>query len=159
MSTVRSRGDAKRLPDPPDGVTVVSWPLRDRRLGCLVVIVATMGVATAAGRLSQSLAMGCLVQGVLVVGLWRLWIPVTFQLGISGIVETVLGHPRYIDWMTVTRVQLQGRGVLLLADRTDTPLAAIHGIFIPWHDQREQIIRLVEHFVWSRIERSRSTAD
>ena len=95
--------------------------------------------------------MGGLALGAFLLALWRLWLPVTYQLGSKGVVERACGHSRHIDWLRVTRAELQPRGVLLLADRTQTPLAIIHGVFVPWRNRREQVIALVEHFAGSRI--------
>ena len=109
-------------------------------------------VAVLSGWLSQSVPMCGLVQVVLVVALWRLWIPVSYELGSGGIVQQVLTRRRHLDWLVITRAQLQDRGVLLLVDRSHVPLAAIHGVFIPWRDKRREVLALIEYFIATRIE-------
>jgi hypothetical protein len=96
--------------------------------------------------------MGTLVQIVLLFVLWRLWIPVTYQLGPDGIVEQVGRRRRRMEWLSITRVRLQGRGVLLIADRTGVPLALIHGVFVPWKDRREEVMEMLERYLPSRID-------
>ena len=96
--------------------------------------------------------MGGLVQIVLVLALWRLWIPVTYQLGRDAVVETAWRRWRHIDWLAVTHVQVHPRGVLLVADRTSTPLATVGGIFIPWKNSRAEVLDVIEHYAPSRID-------
>ena len=130
---------------------MVAWPLHDAPLRTLAVGGITAIVSWAAGWWAQSWAMGGLAQAAFLLALWRLWLPVTYQLGSKGVVERVWGHSRHIDWLRITRAELQPRGVLLLADRSQTPLALIHGVFVPWRNKREQVTALVEHFAGSRI--------
>jgi hypothetical protein len=150
MSTARGRESGSEVPQPRE-VAVVVWPLRDGPLPTLAVGGITARVSWGAGWWAQSGAMGGLALGVFLLALWRLWLPVTYQLGSKGVVERACGHSRHIDWLRVTRAELQPRGVLLLADRTQTPLAIIHGVFVPWRNKREQVIALIEHFAGSRI--------
>lgn len=152
MSTARSVIASESGPVPPPGVAIVDWPVRDAAWRCLIVLGTTTLLAALMGWWSQSVPMGSLIQIVLLLALWRLWLPVTYRLDRDGVVETVWKRWRHIDWLTITRVQIQNRGVLLIADRTNTPLAAIHGIFIPWKDKRAEVLDVIEHFLPSRIE-------
>ena len=157
MSTAKSHDSAARPQTPPPDVAVMSWPLRQAPLNTLVTLGVISVVAVLTAWFSQSAPMGALVQAVFMVALWRLWTPVTYELGGSGVVEKALGRRRRVDWLAIMRVQVQAHGVLLLADHGDVPLARMHGIDVPWQDKRQEILALIEYFVFSRIEFSRES--
>jgi hypothetical protein len=133
-------------------VTVVSWPLRDAPLASVPALAANLATAVLARWLAGRMAMAGVVLTVLLVALWRLSIRVTYELGASGIVETVLKRRRRIDWQAMTRARFEARGALLLPYRAAGWPLAMHGLFIPWHDQREPIEALIHYYVSSRID-------
>lgn len=158
MSTARSRDALEDAPSPPDNVTIVVWPARDATLSFGLVLTGVGTVALLAGWLSHRAAMGGVVLVLLLLALWRLWLPVTYQLDRRGIVERVLGRSRYVSWLAITAVQLQDRGMILKADRANVPLAAIDALYIPWGGKQAEMTAMVQYFVPHRMEPSEAVS-
>lgn len=131
---------------PPD-LRLVNWPLRDegwRAWGLLTVLAAA---ATAVGWKLTSLPAGLLAGTALAVAAWRLWIPVTWELGYSGITETVLGRSVRIPWTSIAGWREYRAGVLLLPEADAAPILALRGRFVAWRSQRAELLALLEHYV------------
>lgn len=131
---------------PPD-LRLVNWPLRDegwRAWGLLTVLAAA---ATAVGWKLTNLPAGLLAGTALAVAAWRLWIPVTWELGYSGITETVLGRSVRIPWTSIAGWREYRTGVLLLPEADAAPILALRGRFVAWRNQRAELLALLEHYV------------
>jgi hypothetical protein len=101
--------------------------------------------------------MGLITVLALMAASWRLWIPVRFEFGSKGILQTALGRPRRIAWGEFARYEVRRQGVLLLADPQTSPLAALRGLFIRFNQQREPLLETIEFFLNSRSSNTPST--
>jgi hypothetical protein len=146
-STRPTRDSQVRLRAAPEEVTVDDWGLRDRPLASLVAMTLAAGASWLAALGSGSLPAGIAVAIVLAVILWRTWLPVRYQLGSGGVTQSVLGWRRRIPWLAIQRFDVRESGVLLLADPAPTPLAPLRGLFLPWGNQREEVLAIVEFYV------------
>jgi hypothetical protein len=134
----------------PRDVSVRTWPIAERRLLPRLLLAGSVALAGTAGWLSHSVAMGTLLGVLLVAGLWRVWIPVTFEIGPLGVTRSVLGRQRRIAWSAVGSVKRLPTGVLLLAEVRPAALDTLRGVWIPFGDQREEILASVEHYLAGR---------
>ncbi len=132
---------------------MTNWPLVDDAPRAWPTIVAAFAVAVFAGYGSQSIAMGLLCFAALNAAIWRLWVPVAFELGPKGIWQTVLGRRKCFPWQAIARYEVTGRGVLLLPVDDRTPLAPLRAVYIRWRDHREQLLALVQYYVIPRTKR------
>jgi hypothetical protein len=88
----------------------------------------------------------------LLVTLWRTWLPVSYELGVSGITQRVLGRQRRIAWPAIRGYQVGANGVLLVPDAQITPLAPLRGLYLPWLDRRdrEKVLASLEYHLPGR---------
>ena len=134
----------------PESIRIVNWSLRDSGLSAWAVALLTLAAAIYAGQASHSWAMGIVWFTVLFIVAWRVWIPVTFDVGKKGVTQVVLGLRWRIPWSHIAGYQVRRRGVLLLADPKPSSLAPLRGVYIQWKSQRDELIELLEYFLAKR---------
>jgi hypothetical protein len=88
--------------------------------------------------------------GLLLATSWRLWLAVTYEVGVSGVTQCCLGRRRRIGWAAIRSYQVRGEGVLLVPDIQVTPLSPLRGLYLPWLDQREKVLANVEYYLQGR---------
>jgi hypothetical protein len=88
--------------------------------------------------------------GLLALTLWRTLLPVTFEIGVSGVTQVVVGRRRRISWPAIRGYEVRGNGVVLVPDAEITPLSPLRGLYIPWLDQRDRVLAAVEYYLQSR---------
>lgn len=131
---------------PSDGVSLQNWSLRDEPLRVALVFFGSSVLAIAAGIISHSVAMGCLVLAACAISQWRVWIPVTYEIDSFGITYTLLRRRRRISWREIARVEIRRAGVLLLPESDRSPAVALRGLYIRWNDQGEPFIAALHKF-------------
>lgn len=147
-SSIRPTRDSQvRLRVAPEEVTVADWGLRDRPLGSSVAATVAAGVSWFAAWGTGNLLAGLLVGAALTIILWRTWLPVRYQLGGSGVAQSVFGWRRQIPWTAIQSYEVKGSGVLLLADAGHSPLGPLRGFFVPWGGHRELVLAQVGFYL------------
>lgn len=131
----------------PDEVSLVDWPLRDEPLGSSFALALAAGAGWLAVWGSGSGVMGVVIIGLLAVTLWRTWLPVRYQLGTGGVVQSVLGWKRRIPWLEIGRYELQADGVILFRDAEAAPLATLNSVYVRWGTQREKVLAMLEFYL------------
>jgi hypothetical protein len=134
----------------PEEVTVVDWPLRDQPIGSSVAMSVAAGLSWLAIWATDVPAAGAIIGTALFITLWRTWLPVTYHLGSSGIVQSVLGWRRRIPWSAVRRYEQRGNGVVLLPSESDSVYASLRGCYLHWGEQRDAVLSQVEYHVVPR---------
>jgi hypothetical protein len=150
MSTVSGQGSSSVVRQPPGDLRLTNWPLVDDAVRAWPTIAGAFAISTFAGYCSHSIAMGLICFGVLNAAVWRLWIPVGFEFGPKGILQTVLWRRKLIPWPNIVRYEISQKGVLLLPHEDRTPLAPLRGLYIRWRDHRDQLVELVKYYVIHR---------
>jgi hypothetical protein len=130
----------------PSEVLLLNWPLVQDGWRSVVYATGTFAVATAAGLLSHSVAMALLTGLVLVVAMWRFWLPVRFQLTAEGISQFCLGRRRLIPWLGIVRYAVLPRGVLLFFDPGDSPLSWLSTLYLGWRGEPDRVLAMVDFF-------------
>ena len=130
-------------------VLLVNWPLRDEGVRAWLMLALLAAAAAAAGGTVRSWPMGVLLFATLTIAAWRLWMPVTFEFGPKGVVQTVLGRRRRVGWAELTGYQIRRHGVLLLFDAEPGPLASLRGLYVRWHNQsqRDGLIETLDFYI------------
>lgn len=139
----------------PEDVAVWNWPLRDEGLKSWAMVVIALVLVALAWTIWGSLAFTLITGTTLAVSLWRLWLPVKWELGLTGVTLVVLGFRRRIPWLAVARFELGRDGVWLFADREASPQ---RGTFIGYADQRQRITACVEYYLGAWASASESTS-
>jgi len=128
----------------PEDVVVWTWPLRDEGVQAWIVALVALAAVVAVWSIWDDLAFTAVAGATFAIALWRLWLPVKWELGLTGVTLVVLGFRRRIPWMTVARFDLAQDGVWLYADREASPY---RGTFIAYGSQRERIIACVNYYL------------
>jgi len=128
-------------------VSLVDWPLREEPLGSSLVLALAAGGGWLAGWGSGSAVMGVVIVVLLAATLWRTWLPVRFQLGAGGVVQSVLGWERRIAWLEIGRYELQTDGVIFFRDAEAAPLAALNSVYVRWGNQGEKVLAVLEFYL------------
>jgi len=114
---------------------------------------SSLAIALAAGAgwltvwSTGSAVMGAIILSLLGVTLWRIWLPVRYQLGSSGVVQSVLGWQRRLAWQEIIRYELQHDGVILFRDSESAPLSAQGGLYVRWGKDREKVLPVLKFYL------------
>lgn len=136
-----------RLRAAPENVTLESWPLRERPLESWSLLALAGGAGALVGWTSGSEGLGWVATFALIVTLWRVWIPVTWEFSSRGVLERKFGRKRRIPWAAIRHSEAYRRGVLLLPDRVLNSLAPLRGVYVPWGNQREALLANLEYYL------------
>ena len=115
------------------------------------------GLGVAAAFVSGNSSMGTVCFAALMFSCWRLWLPVTFDLGTKGITQSTLVFRWRIPWRCFARYETRQRGVWLLIDAEPAPLSTLRGIYLPWSDQEDQVLAVLDFFLAARRQRAANT--
>jgi len=143
-----------RQPLAPEDIAVWNWPLRDDGMKGWGLLLGAVGLATLVWWIWNSASFALFTYFMLMLSLWRLWLPVRWELGLTGITMVVLGFRRRIPWLSVARFELREDGVWLFADREAAPQ---RGTFIAYGGQRERVQACVEYYLGTWTAATEST--
>jgi len=116
-----------------------------------------VGLGVVAWIVSDNIGMGFVCAGALLLSSWRLWLPVTFELGTKGVCQSTWFYKWRIPWRCFARFETRPRGVWLLCDTSPSPFSTARGIFIGWSNQETQILAVLEFFLAARRHRAANT--
>ena len=123
-----------------------NWPLIDSGWRAVPIVVGTAAVAVVAGKTSHSLAMGLLTGVVLMMAMWRFWLPIRYYVRGRGIIENCLGRRRLIPWRAIAECRLRKRGVVLLFRNEDLLFDGCGAKFIDGRDQRDRLVEVINFY-------------
>jgi len=141
----------------PDAVRIDYRPLRDGGLRMWSMGLGILGIGVTAAMVADNLAMGAVCVICLLVATWRIWLPITYELGTKGITQSTLVFRWRIPWRCFARYETRPRGVWLLSDADPTPVSTLRGIYVPWSDQESQVVAVLEFFLAPRRQRAANT--
>lgn len=148
--SVRNSGESGlRIRVAPEDVALIDWPLRQQPVRSLVALAAAALGVWLSGWMTGSPWLAGAVAGALAVTLWRTWLPVSYELGGSGIVQSVLGWRRRIPWTAIKNYEMDEEGVLLLPDPVAAPLSPLRGLFLRWGERRSEVIAHLDYYLQS----------
>src|SRR5262245_28945508 len=143
----RSRDSSLRIRIAPEEVTLRDWPLVDRPVSSLVAIGLAAGLSWLAGWAANSPLWGGIVAALLAVTLWRVWLPVWYELSGGGITQIVLRWRRKIPWTAIRRHEVRGGGVLLVPDDELTGLSPLRGLYLQWGGHQSEVLAHFDYYV------------
>jgi hypothetical protein len=147
--SVKSTPSPLRIRVAPEEVTVRFWGLRDEPLGTWLRMILGAAVSLGVGSFLGSEWYGWGMLVLVLITLWRTWIPLRFEIGPQGITQVVLARRTRILWTSILNYRIYSRGVLLLPDAAVTPLSPLRGLFLPWGSQRERVVANIEYYLAS----------
>ena len=133
----------------PEEVTVHFWGLRDQPLATWLRIAGGAAVSAFVGNFLGNEWYGWGMLALVLITLWRTWIPLRVEISQQGITQVVLGRRTRILWTSILNYRVYSRGVLLLPDAAVTPLSPLRGLFLCWGSQRERVLANIEYYLAS----------
>ena len=149
MSSARSPDSVTKLRIAPPDLRLVNWPLRDAKLASVLSVALVTILSFVATQLSESVAMGVLTCLALAAALWRMWIPVTFELSASGIVEKIGRHRTRTPWSQIQSCEKRRSGVVLHLGESGLRNGS-RGRYIRWNQRRGELLAILEHYLGPR---------
>tara|TARA_Y100001933_G_C18976719_1_gene554920 strand:- start:1178 stop:1534 length:357 start_codon:yes stop_codon:yes gene_type:complete len=93
------------------------------------------------------LMTGVTVTALLLVS-WRLWIPVRFHIGPTGVIQSVLGQQRQLGWGYVKQIQPHRGGLRVLYQTAGSELSLRKTLVISVpQSQLEELITTFEYYM------------
>lgn len=145
MSSASELFDSPGPQEPPPLVRWRVWPLRDSILQASIVLGGLAAAAVATFQVTQQLHLAVFAVATLAVALRGCFLPTLFELGTNGVNLWVLGRHRRIPWKAIRRQVVSSSGVLLLPHAECCPLDALHGLYLPWGNRREDVLAKVRY--------------
>jgi hypothetical protein len=138
----------------PDDVVVWNWPLRDEGLRSWALLIGAVILTALVWVIWRSAAFALFTYAMLALALWRLWLPVKWELGLTGVTMVVLGFRRRIPWLSIARFEMRDDGVWLFADRE---ASSQRGTFIAYAGEREKVTACIEYYLGTWTAATEST--
>jgi hypothetical protein len=147
-SSIRSTPEITLRPRPiPEEVVLWNWPLRDEPLAASLLLTLAAGAGWLTIWATASPWLGAIIVSLLAITLWRTILPVRFELGSQGIVQTVLGWQRRTSWLQIARFELLPHGVIFCFQSEASPLATLTALYMRWRDQRDQVLAILDFYL------------
>ena len=107
------------------------WSLWERKLTGLAILALTAGLSFAVYHITDKWYLAFVVCLLLFGSVWRLFIPMQFELSTEGISRWTFGYRRTVLWSDIRAYVFQEEGILILPHTLRYPLDAMRGLFIP----------------------------
>jgi hypothetical protein len=132
---------------PATQLVLVNWPLWDQPLLAWATVAGAAGLTAAAAIVARAPLAAAIVGGAFAICLWRLWLPVRFEIGPRGVVEVILGRRRRIAWNAIGEYRADSRGIRL-SPFADSPLrAALRGVYIHCGSRQAEVLSCMEYYL------------
>jgi hypothetical protein len=83
----------------------------------------------------------------LAIALWRLWVPMRFELDARGVQQIVLGRRSFRPWSDFVRYEVDPDGVCLIPDGREYPLVRATGVNIVSKRDHVKLVHLVATYL------------
>jgi hypothetical protein len=149
-----SLGSTSALTNRPE-FQVVCWPLRNYWKKTWAILVSYFLGACAVYSMTTNPLVASVVLLALVSVSWRLWIPMQYSIGPTGITRSVLGRQRQLGWTMIRRISQDSRGIQVFFDRAASIQSILHSFYITADaDDLESLIGVFHYYLRGRSKRS-----
>jgi hypothetical protein len=111
------------------------------------MLAAILGIGCVVAAVTQSPLAGSFITAALAISVWRLFVPVTFDIGSRGIVQTLWSRQRRIPWHRVAGYEVLSRGVLLSPESERTALTPLRSIYVRWNDKKSELLEVLDFYL------------
>ena len=145
-----SIGSNSALADRPE-VHVVCWPLKFYWKKTWAILLSYFIVACVVYLLTTNLLVPSVVLLALVSVSWRLWVPMQYSIGPTGITRSVLGRQRQLGWAMICRISQDSRGVQVFFDRAVSLQSILQSFYIMANaDDLESLVAAFQYYLSGR---------
>ncbi|MBA62708.1 MAG: hypothetical protein CMJ76_10130 [Planctomycetaceae bacterium] len=131
--------------------TTVCWQPRSQPLLFTGVSLVYAAVVFSVYWFSQGWAMAAVSLVALMLVSWRLWVPIRFHIGPTGLIQSVLGQQRQLGWGYVQQV-LPHRGGLRVIYQTTADQYSLRKTIVICvaYNQQEDLKSTFEYYLQDR---------
>ena len=144
-------------PVPLTSLSFRIWPIVHERTRVWPMLAGVVAVTVVVGVSTDSLGWALATVTLLALALWRMLVPIYFEINSLGVTQRALGRRWLIPWSAVARCEVHGEGILLLKQDEQSPFSRLGGLYIPWSAYRDDLLELVEQHLSTRGQRGGST--
>jgi len=147
MPSSSSQRTRTALASPPPPVRWRVWYLADHPGGAIVWVLLLAAVWALVVWVTGRGYLGWFAVGLLVLGSWRLWTPIRYELTPEGI-QQAIGPLRWtIAWKTIGRYELADAGVWLFPKPLSPAGDRDRGMYLPWAGYRQQVLSHLQYYL------------
>jgi len=147
MSTTPGQRAASGPQGPPLSMRWRSWPLREDVPRAVIVVMGLVAAWVVVRWVTGQTHLALMALAVLVIALWRFYLPVWFELSVEGVNQQVLGRQRRVPWQAIHHYEVCSAGVLLLPPADRCPMDVVRGLFVPWGNHHEEVLAQVRYYL------------
>ena len=145
-----SAGSTSALSQRPEFIAVC-WQPRLQPFLFIGVSLVYIGVILGVYWFSRDWLMAAVSLVALMLVSWRLWVPIRFYIGPTGIIQAVLGQQRQLGWGYVQQVLPHRRGVQVIYQTTGDQYSLHKTIVISVpYGQQEELKSTFEYYLHDR---------
>ncbi len=101
-------------------------------LAVLVLVAVVIGITL--WRTTGNPFLGIASVALLMLSIWRSFVPAHFEINPNGIVRWTFGKKKFIPWEEIRSYQILKSGILLFPHSNSFPLEPFRGFFLPVPD-------------------------
>ena len=149
MSTPAPSADDRKVivvDGPSPELQMLHWPLRDEPIATAASLCVALAISAGIGLMAASIVWGIVAAVALMLSLWRMWVPVEFRFCRLGVIQTALRRSWRIPWTSLAGYEVRQAGILLLPDDDNSILGRLKGLYIPWGEQKDELLALIDHY-------------
>lgn len=128
-------------------ISVLHWPIRDEWLGGGITLGLFFILAVIAYWRTENLWLATLLAGVMLISVWRMLLPVRFDLGPRGIVQKSLLGTRKTSWREIHHYRMHGKGAILYPSTDEGMLANLSAIQISAPQTLAQLEEVIHYYL------------
>jgi hypothetical protein len=124
-----------------------SWPAAENPLRAALVAAAIAATGLVIWWVAQRPVLAWIGSTALAASLWQFFVPVRYELNLTGVVRIVLGRRRLHPWKAFASHRACDGGIMLLP-RGGTCLMDIpFGLYLPWSGPRDAVLAYVQSYL------------
>ena len=147
MSTATDPTVPRDLSTAPPDLVWQSWPLLDNATWSWCVVPGLLRVSWVVTTVTDEPTLGVAAAAALAIALWRLFLPVRYEIGLSGVCQIVLGQRSLLRWRRVRHVEVRQGGVMFFERRNVPTLDVLQTLYLPCAKHRDVVVRLMEKYL------------
>ena len=145
-----SIGSNSAIAERPE-VHIVCWPLKFYWKKTWAIFLSYFLGACVVYLLTTNLLVPSVVLLALVSVSWRLWVPLQYSIGPTGITRSVLGLQRQLGWAMIRRISQDSRGVQVFFDRAASLQSILQSFYIMANaDDLESLVAAFQYYLSGR---------
>ena len=131
------------------------WPLQSQWKRTTAILVSYLAGGLLVYQFSAEVLVSILITLTLILVSWRLWVPIWYRVGPSGIIHSVWGYQRQLGWAHIRRIRQDKRGVLVFYDREPSLHSILQSFYILADGENlEPLLTAMDYYLAGRVKKN-----